>query len=156
MFSEKYIFEQTPGILVKFCHPSDLRLWRPCMLLLTKSKGPMSNFHYSGFPKHLQTKSNLHISISQSKLKHKCLPLDTLQKEWKRIPQVSIPLFSLSYCPAIENDTCALWQSCSCFVYHSGLGYILFAERLAKKPANCPQAVLVCTLYTRGRNVCSV
>ena len=48
------------------------------MLLLTKSKGPMSNFHYSGFPKHLQTKSNLHISISQSKLKHKYLPLDTL------------------------------------------------------------------------------
>ena len=45
---------------------------------LTKSKGPMSNVHYSGFPKHLQTKSNLHISISQSKLKHKCLPLDTM------------------------------------------------------------------------------
>ena len=68
---------------------------------------------------------------------------------------ISIPLFSLSYCPAIENDTCALWQSCSCFVYHAGLGYILFAERLAKKPANCPQAVLVCTLYTRDKNVCS-
>ena len=48
------------------------------MLLLTKSKGHMSNFHYSGFPQHLQTKSNLHISISQSKLKHKYLPLDTL------------------------------------------------------------------------------
>ena len=48
------------------------------MLLLTKSKGYMSNVHYSGFPKHLQTKSNLHISISQSKLKHKYLPLDTL------------------------------------------------------------------------------
>ena len=77
MFSEKYIFEQTPGILVKFCHPSDLRLWRTGMLLLTKTKGHMSNVHYSGFPKHLQTKSNLHISISQNKLKHKCLPLDT-------------------------------------------------------------------------------
>ena len=50
------------------------------MLLLTKTKGHMSNVHYSGFPKHLQTKSNLHISISQSKLKHKCLPLDTLYK----------------------------------------------------------------------------
>jgi hypothetical protein len=48
------------------------------MLLLTKTKGHMSNVHYSEFPKHLQTKSNLHISISQSKLKHKCLPLDTL------------------------------------------------------------------------------
>ena len=45
------------------------------MLLLTKTKGHMSNVHYSGFPKHLQTKSNLHISISQSKLKHKHLPL---------------------------------------------------------------------------------
>ena len=77
MFSEKYIFEQTPGILVKFCHPSDLRLWRTGMLLLTKTKGHMSNVHYSGFPKHLQTKSNLHISISQSKLKHKCQPLDS-------------------------------------------------------------------------------
>ena len=78
MFSEKYIFESTSGILVKFCHPSDLRLWRTGMLLLTKTKGNMVNVHYSGFAKHLQTKSNLHISISQSKLKHKCLPLDTL------------------------------------------------------------------------------
>ena len=82
MFTEKYIFEQTPGILVKFCHSSDLRLWRTGMLLFTKTKGHMSNVHYSGFPKHLQTKSNLHISISQSKLKHKCLPLDTLQSSW--------------------------------------------------------------------------
>jgi len=48
------------------------------MLLFTKTKGHMSNVHYSGFPKHLQTKSSLHISVSQSKLKHKCLPLDTL------------------------------------------------------------------------------
>ena len=63
---------------MKFCHSSDLRLWRTGMLLFTKTKGHMSNVHYSGFPKHLQTKSNLHISISQSKLKHKCLPLDTL------------------------------------------------------------------------------
>ena len=38
----------------------------------------MSNVHYSGFPKHLQTKSSLHISICQSKLKHKYLTLDTL------------------------------------------------------------------------------
>ena len=74
----KIFFKQTPGILVKFCHPSDLRLWRAGMLLLTKTTGHMSNVHYSGFQKHLQTKSNLHISISQSKLKHKCLPLDTL------------------------------------------------------------------------------
>ena len=27
-----------------------------------------------------QAKSNFHISMHQSKLKHKCLPLDTLQK----------------------------------------------------------------------------
>ena len=63
---------------IDFWHSFCWRLWRPCMLLLTKSKGHMSNFHYSGFPQHLQTKSNLHISISQSKLKHKYLPLDTL------------------------------------------------------------------------------
>jgi hypothetical protein len=36
---KKYFFEQTPGILVKFCHLSELRLWRTGMLLLTKSKG---------------------------------------------------------------------------------------------------------------------
>jgi hypothetical protein len=48
------------------------------MLLLTKSKRQMSNVHYSEFPKHFQTKSNLHISVSQSKLKHKYLSLDTL------------------------------------------------------------------------------
>ena len=51
------------------------------MLLLTKSKGHNSNVHYSGFPNHLQTKSDLHISILQSKLKHKFLPLDTLYKK---------------------------------------------------------------------------
>ena len=66
---------------IDFWHSFCWRLWRPCMLLLTKSKDYMSNVHYSGFPKHLQTKSNLHISISQSKLKHKYLSLDTLYKE---------------------------------------------------------------------------
>ena len=65
---------------IDFWHSFCWSLWRPCMLLLTKSKGHMSNVHYSGFPQHLQTKSNLHISISQSKLKHKYLPLDTLYK----------------------------------------------------------------------------
>ena len=38
------------------------------MLLLTKSKGHKSNSPYSGFPNHLQTKSNLHISICQSQI----------------------------------------------------------------------------------------
>ena len=33
---------------------------------------------YSEFPNQLETKFSLHISICQSKLKHKCLPLDTL------------------------------------------------------------------------------
>ena len=47
---------------------SELRLRRTGMLLLTKSKGLTSNFHYSGFPNHLQTKSNLHISIRQSQI----------------------------------------------------------------------------------------
>ena len=36
------------------------------MLLLTKSKGHKSNSSSSGFPNHLQTKSNLHNSIRQS------------------------------------------------------------------------------------------
>ena len=53
---------------VKFCHHSELRLWRTRMLLLTKSKGHRSNSHYSGFPNYLQTKSNLHISIYQSQI----------------------------------------------------------------------------------------
>jgi hypothetical protein len=61
-----------------FWHPSCWRLWRTGMLLLTKLKDHKSNVHYSDFPNHLQTKSNLNISIPQSKLKHKCLPLDTL------------------------------------------------------------------------------
>ena len=33
---------------------------------------------YSEFPNQLETKFTLHISICQSKLKHKCLPLDAL------------------------------------------------------------------------------
>ena len=32
---------------MKFCHPSDLRLWRTGMLLLTKTKGYISNIHYT-------------------------------------------------------------------------------------------------------------
>ena len=71
---------------IDFWHSFCWRLWRPCMLLLIKSKGHMSNVHYSGFPKHLQSKSNLYISISQSKLKHKCLRLDTLYTEGQKSP----------------------------------------------------------------------
>ena len=41
------------------------------MLLLTKLKGPRSNFHYSGFPNHPQTKSSLNITICQSQIKKK-------------------------------------------------------------------------------------
>ena len=72
-----------------FWHPFFWRLWRTGMVLLTKVKGHKSNVHYSGFPKHLQTKSSLHISICQSKLKHKYLTLDTLylviylQRRWE-------------------------------------------------------------------------
>ena len=68
MFWKKYKFEKTPEILVKFCTPSELRLWRTGMLLLTKSKGHKSNSPYSGFPIHLQTKSNLYISTRQSQI----------------------------------------------------------------------------------------
>ena len=39
---------------MKFCTPSELRLWRTGMLLLTNSKGHKSNSPYSGFPNHLQ------------------------------------------------------------------------------------------------------
>ena len=42
------------------------RLWRTGMLLSIKSKGHKSNAPYSGFPNHLQIKSNMHISIRQS------------------------------------------------------------------------------------------
>ena len=51
-----------------FWHPFFWRLWRTGMLLLTKLKGNTSNSHYSEFPNHLQTKSNLHISIRQSQI----------------------------------------------------------------------------------------
>ena len=68
MFWKKYKFEKTPEILVKFCTPSELRLWRTGMLLLTKSKGHKLNAPYSEFPNHFQTKSNLHISICQSQI----------------------------------------------------------------------------------------
>ena len=45
VLKKKWLFEYTPGILVKFCPPSELRLWRTGMLLLTKSKGYTSNSH---------------------------------------------------------------------------------------------------------------
>ena len=63
---------------IDFGHPFCWRLWRTGMSLLTKLKGHKSNVRYLGIPNYLQTKSNLHISICQGKLKHKCLPLDTL------------------------------------------------------------------------------
>ena len=53
---------------IDFWHPSSWRLWRTGMLLLTKLKGHRSNFHYSGFPNHPQTKSSLNISICQSQI----------------------------------------------------------------------------------------
>ena len=67
---------------IDYWHPFSWRLWRTGMLLLTKLKGHRSNFHYSGFPNHPQTKSSLNISICQSQLKRKCLPLDTLFTCW--------------------------------------------------------------------------
>ena len=54
---------------IDFWHPFSWRLWRTGMLLLTKLKGHRSNFHYSGFPNHPQTKSSLNISICQSQIK---------------------------------------------------------------------------------------
>ena len=52
----------------KNSHPFSWRLWRTGMLLMTKLKDHRSNFHYSEFPNHLLTKSNLHISICQSQI----------------------------------------------------------------------------------------
>ena len=83
MFWKKYFFEQTPGILVKFCHLSELRLWRTGMLLLTKSKGHKSNAPYSGFPNHLQTKSNHYISICKSQIHYIKSRWETLQYVFK-------------------------------------------------------------------------
>jgi hypothetical protein len=40
---KKQKFEKTPEILVKFSTPSELRLWRTGMLLLTKPKDHKSN-----------------------------------------------------------------------------------------------------------------
>ena len=82
-----------------FWHPSCWRLWRTGMLLLTKLKGHNLNVRYSEFPNHLQTKSSLHISICQSELKHKCLPLDTLQVmrtskcQHLKVPWPKLPVF---------------------------------------------------------------
>ena len=61
-----------------FWHPFFWRLWRTGMLLLTKSKGHKSNSPYSGFPNHLQTKSNLYISIWQSQIHYVKSKWDTL------------------------------------------------------------------------------
>jgi predicted nucleic acid-binding Zn ribbon protein len=47
MFWIIFFSKLTPEILVKFCTPSELRLWRTGMLLLTKSKGHKSNAPYS-------------------------------------------------------------------------------------------------------------
>ena len=58
---------------MKFCTPSELRLWRTRMLFLSKSKGHKSKAPYSGFPNHLQTKSNLHISICQNQIHTLCI-----------------------------------------------------------------------------------
>ena len=64
--------------LIDFLHPFSWRLWRTGMLLSTNLKGHKPNVHYSEFTNHPKIKSSLNISICQSKLKHKCLPLDTL------------------------------------------------------------------------------
>ena len=53
---------------IVFWHPSSWRLWRTGMLLLTKLKGPRSNFYYSEFPNHPQIKCSLNISIYQSQI----------------------------------------------------------------------------------------
>ena len=81
---------------IDFWHPFCRRLWRTGMLLLTKLKGHKSNVHYSGFPKHLQTKSSLHISICQSRLKHKYLTLDTLYQIKIIVKDKMLGLFFLS------------------------------------------------------------
>ena len=89
---------KTPDFL-DFWHPFSWRLWRTGMLLLTKSKGHKSNSPYSGFPNHLQTKSNLHISICQSQIHYVNSRWDTLYPAWIQLKNnfgPIVPLFQFS------------------------------------------------------------
>ena len=92
---------------IDFWHPFCQRLWRTGMLLLTKLKGLKSNVRYSRYPNHLQSKSSLHISILQSKLKHKCLPLDTLQLQ----STINFRKNCQEICEEIISNIC-VWQHC--------------------------------------------
>ena len=50
---KKNIFDRMMKFQVKFCNPSELRLWRTGMLLLTKLKGHKSNAHCQWMYKYL-------------------------------------------------------------------------------------------------------
>ena len=51
---------------VEFCHPSELRLWRTGMLLLTKSKDHKSNVNCQLTYRYLFHTLEFNISISQT------------------------------------------------------------------------------------------
>ena len=44
-FEKQFLLNRIMKFQVKFCNPSELRLWRTGMLLLTNSKGHKSNVH---------------------------------------------------------------------------------------------------------------
>ena len=44
---------KNPLFHIKFCHPSELRLWRTGMLISTKSKGQCSNVHCQWTYRHI-------------------------------------------------------------------------------------------------------
>ena len=66
------------------------------MLLLTKSKGHKSNSPYLGFPKHLQTKFDLHISIRQSQI-------HCIKSRWETLYDQILILISKRFCHHCES-----------------------------------------------------
>jgi hypothetical protein len=82
------------------------------MLLLTKSKGHKSNAPYSGFPNHLQTKSNHHISICQSQIHYIKSRWETLYSYWQ--PQSDLrSIYEIMYELKWHTE---LWIFCKNFV----------------------------------------
>ena len=63
---------------VKFCHLSGLRLWRPWMLLSTKSKGHKSNFRISGMYRFCFYDLKVQFWWPNKCSKHQVLRLNTL------------------------------------------------------------------------------
>ena len=78
MFWEETIFEETPENFSGILSAHRTKAVEARNVTFNQIKGHSLNVHYSGFSNQLQTKSGLNISIPQGKMKHKCLPLDTM------------------------------------------------------------------------------